>query len=308
MPRQNKLQIACIGEAMVELSINQQSDIALGYAGDTLNTAIYLKRLLGEDAELAYCTVLGKDSLSSRLVQYIQSESISTDFIRYSNHKTVGLYAIDTDEFGERSFSYWRSDSAARTLFQSGESTDFSSLDNFDVLYLSAITLAIIPELVRTSLREHLTGLQKNKSVRVVFDSNYRPALWESVDTAQTAVADFWKIADIALPSIDDEQALFKDKDEDAVFGRLKHYGIKQGALKRGASGPLSLTPGFNDKVHYPAVETVVDSTAAGDSFNAGYLSAALTGGTDADALLAGHHCASRVIGCRGAIIPKQDW
>jgi 2-dehydro-3-deoxygluconokinase len=52
----------------------------------------------------------------------------------------------------------------------------------------------------------------------------------------------------------------------------------------------------------------VVDTTAAGDSFNAGYLAAHLTGATDAEALQRGHAFARRVIGYPGAIVPKAAW
>jgi len=201
-----KLTIACIGEAMVELSINQQSDITLGFAGDTLNTAIYLKRLLSDSVELSYCTVLGREPLSVKLEEFIRSESLNTDYIRHSEDKTVGLYAIATDADGERSFSYWRNDSAARTMFQMHQSLDFRLLDNFDVLYLSAISLAILPASVRAALHDYIVELRKSKNTLFVFDSNYRPALWESQEVAQNCVAKFWSITDIALPSVDDEQ------------------------------------------------------------------------------------------------------
>ena len=305
----SKLKIACIGEAMVELSINPQSDIALGFAGDTLNTAIYLKRLLADQAEVSYCTVLGRDPLSVKLEEFIRSESIDTDCVNYSDNKTVGLYAIATNAAGERSFSYWRNDSAARTLFQTDQSLDFSLLNNFEVLYLSAITLAILPDSVRTALHEHIVSLRASNNTIFVFDSNYRPALWESQESAQSSVASFWKIADIALPSIDDEQDLFNESSETEVLSRMAGYGVKSGALKRGEQGPLSLNPQTdNMPASYPAIAKVVDSTAAGDSFNAGYLSAALTGKSDTDALQAGHACASRVISYRGAIVPPEEW
>lgn len=141
--------IICIGEAMVELSVSADSTVSLGYAGDTLNTAIYLKRLMGSDAEVAYCTTVGCDALSNKLVEFIASESISSEPISYSKIKTVGLYAISTDASGERTFSYWRNDSAARTMFNLSSSLDFNSLAGFNTLYLSAITLAILPSNVR---------------------------------------------------------------------------------------------------------------------------------------------------------------
>lgn len=306
------IRIACIGEAMVELTgiAGSTDKVALGFAGDTLNTAIYLKRLFGADADIAYLTKLGHDTFSNRLSDFIAAESIDTRFIERSPDRLVGLYAIDTDAAGERTFSYWRSQSAARTLFQcaSGE-LRFAALDNFDVLYLSAITLAILPAPVREALMQALHS-RRSAGAIVAFDSNYRPALWESQRQAQLAIANAWRHTDIALPSIDDEVELFGDAGEREVRERLHGYGIRRGALKRGALGPLSLDPAADSTraAAHQAIQMVVDSTAAGDSFNAGFLCRTLTGGSDAEALAAGHQLAMRVLGYPGAIIPATQW
>lgn len=301
--------VVCIGEAMVELSLSEGSSVSLGFAGDTLNTAIYLKRLVGSKAEVAYCTTLGNDPLSSKLCNFIASESISTAPIGYCDDKTVGLYAISTDDEGERTFSYWRSDSAARTLFTQGATTNFDCLNGFDTIYFSAITLAILPATVRSALLQTLAQLRSNSNVTVVFDSNYRPALWESQSVARETVASAWAITDIALPSLDDELELFGDVDETAVVNRLQRYGIVNGALKRGEKGPLSLNPANNDQaVHYHPASNPIDTTAAGDSFNGGYLSSLLVGSSELESLQAAHECAKTVVGFKGAIVPDTDW
>lgn len=300
--------IVCIGEAMVELSLSGESSVALGFAGDTLNTAIYLNRLTGHEVEVAYCTTLGCDPLSGRLKNYIESESISTQAVSYSNDKSVGLYAISTDSQGERTFSYWRSDSAARTLFNQG-AINFDCLHGYNVVYLSAITLAILPAAVRTALLEYLDQQRQMHNTTVVFDSNYREALWESQSVARETVAAAWSVTDIALPSVDDEMDLFGDATEAAVIERLQSYGVTNGALKRGEAGPLSLNPEDRDQhLTFSPATTAVDTTAAGDSFNGGYLSAKLRGGTSEESLRLGHECAKTVVGFRGAIVPKPEW
>ena len=50
----------------------------------------------------------------------------------------------------------------------------------------------------------------------------------------------------------------------------------------------------------------MVDTTAAGDSFSAGYLAVRLTGGDAESAAKRGHLTASTVIQYRGAIIPRE--
>ncbi len=305
--------IACFGEAMAELMLgsDNSSSAALGFAGDTLNTAIYLRRLLGDAADVSFVTRLGLDSLSTRTLQFIRSEKIKTDQIGIHPERSIGLYAIETDEHGERSFSYWRGQSAARTLFNENGSADFSVLANYDVLCFSAITLAILPNDIRHALIAELQRLRTANNVRVVFDSNYRPALWESTEIARECVSAAWRVTDIALPSVDDEQALFDDANEAAVLDRLHSYGITKGALKRGALGPKALGEQKNtdgEAISFPEATHIVDTTAAGDSFNAGYLSALLSGANDSAAMLAGHNCSLRVIANSGAIIPEDQW
>ena len=292
------MKIACVGEAMVELSLGQDNQASLGFAGDTLNTAIYLKRA-APALDVSYVTRLGRDDFSTRLRNFVAAEEISVDRIETSETRQVGLYAISTDAAGERSFTYWRSQSAARQMF---EGNDFSALDGFDVIYLSAITLAILPAGVRAGLAEWLEAFRA-RGGQVAFDSNYRPALWDGQEQAQNWIARFWGLSDLALPSVDDEMAIFGDADAAAVVGRLREFGVSDGALKQSPDGPLSL--GEPVQARYAPANKVVDTTAAGDSFNAGYLAARLSGIGQAAALQAGHDLAAFVVGVKGAIAPK---
>ncbi|MEE4189483.1 MAG: sugar kinase [Roseobacter sp.] len=287
--------VAAIGEAMIELAIAGQN-AQLGVAGDTLNTAIYLKRAAPEVA-VDYVTCLGDDPFSDQIEAFIQAQGIGTSHCTRRPGRSPGLYAITTTETGERSFTYWRSASAARDVFQTAQGYDFSALEAYDLIYLSGISVAILPHDVRMALLDWLA----TTPVRLAYDSNYRPRLWEDTDTARTVTEAFWRRADICLPSIDDEMALF-DETADEVAARFAAWG-SSGALKRGADGPLSIGR-TTDQTYAPAPR-VVDTTAAGDSFNGGYIGALLNGQTQADALKAGHDCAAHVVQFRGAIVPE---
>lgn len=290
------LRIACVGEAMVELTIDRP-DRQIGFAGDTLNTAIYLSRALGDAGSVDFVTVLGRDALSDRMVEFIASEGVGTSAIRRHPDRLPGIYSIAVDAKGERSFSYWRNQSAARTLFEDG----FGQLDGYDLIYFSGITLAILPPHVRSVMLDHLAA----HTARIAFDSNYRPRLWEDADTARAATTEGWKIADFGLPSVDDEMALFDDADAQAVLKRLRGLGLKEGALKQGAAGPLPIGTGIEAGA-FPPAEKVVDTTAAGDSFNGAWLAARLAGSNGAECLKKAHRQALDVIAQPGAIIPRR--
>ena len=291
------MKVAAIGEAMIELSMDGDH-AAVGVAGDTLNTAIYLKRN-APAIQVDYVTRLGQEPFSRKIRDFIAAQRVDVDAIEYDVNGTPGLYAITTDAGGERSFTYWRDQSAARKMFQTTQGPNFGALKDYDVLYLSGISLAILPQETRDALLEWLAGY-RSRGGRVVYDSNHRPKLWPDAETAQKVNAEMWAIADIALPSIDDE-AVLSGESPDEIAARFLRLG-KTGALKRGPSGPLCLATGAVDD--YRQAACVVDTTAAGDSFNGGYLGALFQGANQAEALRVGHDLAARVVGYKGAIVP----
>lgn len=298
------MRVACIGECMVELTLpreGQPGDPRVGFAGDTANVAVYLKRTAPE-IEVAYVTALGTDPLSRQMTGFLASEGLDIGLIETREDRVPGLYAISVDASGERSFTYWRESSAARTLFLPPAAVTPERLAGFDLVYLSGITLAIMAPEARAALAAFLPGYRAGGG-QVAFDSNYRPRLWPDRATAQREIDAFWALTDIALPSVDDEMAL-TGADEAGVVARLAGLGVRRGALKRGPGGPRPLGPVGALPAFLPAAR-VVDTTAAGDSFNGAYLATVLRGAAEAECLAAGHACAAQVIGYPGAIIPR---
>lgn len=241
--------IACVGEVMIELVASPSGEARLGVAGDTYNTAVYLRRAVADlGLSVAYVTALGSDPYSERIRQAVSAHGLDTSCIERRDGMMPGLYAIDTDAQGERSFSYWRSASAARTLFEAPCDVALERLDRFDLVYLSGITLAILRPEVRARLLDWADRFRAGGGT-LAYDSNYRPALWPSRETARSATREMWSRTDIALPSLDDEMALFGDADAGGVLARLRRFGATRGALKRGdgaarpRDGLISLRP-----------------------------------------------------------------
>jgi 2-dehydro-3-deoxygluconokinase len=300
------VRIASIGECMVELRHLGERELELGFGGDTLNTATYLARLGGPEVGVSYVTALGDDPYSEAMLETWRAEGIDVGLIARLPGRLPGLYMIRTDERGERSFHYWRSAAAARDMLRTPEADRvLAALAGFDLLYLSGITLSILDRPQRERLLA-LVEAVRGRGGRIAFDSNYRPGGWPDADTARAVLGRMTALADVALPTLEDERRLFGDTDAAACAERLRGQGVAEVAVKQGEHGCHLASDGFTGPVPAERVGAVVDSTAAGDSFNAGYLVARLRGVAPEEAARVGNRLAARVIRHRGAVIPRD--
>ncbi|WP_150615458.1 sugar kinase [Pseudomonas fluorescens] len=301
----NTPRIALIGECMIELQQRADGSLQQSFGGDSLNTAVYLSRALGDKAQVDYVTALGDDSFSDAMCQSWSSEGIGLDLVQRLPGRLPGLYCIQTDANGERRFLYWRNEAAVRDCFTTAAAEPIlAALPDYDVLYFSGITLAVLGAQGRDRLIQTLIEARQ-RDARIVFDNNYRPRLWASVAEARAAYRSVLPHIDLALLTVDDEQALFGFSDCDAVFEAYAQIGTPEVVLKRGAEACLIRCDGEAFAVPAQKVEKVVDTTAAGDSFSAAYLASRLMGASPVDAAEAGHRLASQVIQIPGALIPR---
>ncbi|MGY2220566.1 sugar kinase [Pseudomonas sp. SDO558_S425] len=299
-----KPRIALIGECMIELQHRADGSLQQSFGGDTLNAAVYLRRELGEPSTVDYVTALGDDSFSDAMCKHWAEEGLGLGMVQRLPGRLPGLYCIQTDANGERKFLYWRNEAAVRDCFTTPAAEPIlAALPTYDVVYFSGITLAVLGEVGRARLLETLVETRK-RGGKVVFDNNYRPRLWASMDAARAAYHAVLAEVDIALLTEDDERALFGYEDSEQVFAA--YPTIAEVVLKRGADACLIRCEGERFEVPALVVEKVVDTTAAGDSFSAAYLASRLKGGSPQDAALAGHRLASRVIQVPGALIPRD--
>lgn len=291
--------IACIGECMIELSEGTGSQLTRSYGGDTLNTAIYLARL---GVATDYVTALGDDPFSDEMIETWRGEGVGTSRVLRVPGKLPGLYAIRTSEDGERSFYYWRENSAARMLLDLPQTDEIlAALSGYDMVYLSGITLSLYGPDGRQRLLDTLQNIRKG-GTRIAFDTNFRPRGWPVVDTARQIYRDILQIADIVLASVDDLTMLFGSRVERDVLDRIPAHEV---VLKLATPASVVRHDGVDVTVQAEPVGKVVDTTAAGDSFSAAYLAARLRGASPAEAARAGHRLAGAVVGHRGAIIPR---
>jgi 2-dehydro-3-deoxygluconokinase len=300
--------VYAIGECMIELQKHgAPGTMDYRFGGDTLNTAVYMARLLDPAvAGVAYVTGLGTDGMSDEMAAAWAREGIATAAVLRLPDRLPGIYMIETDPDGERRFHYWRRDSAARHWPAApGADRVLAQLAEARMVYLSGISLAILAPDDRERLIATLARCRAAGG-KVVFDNNYRPRLWEDADTARAVYARVLAHADIALLTLDDEVALYGPGDAHGAIARTRALGVAEVVVTCGGDPAVVWHDGTVHEVAPEPVTDVVDTTAAGDSFGAAYMAARLAGKGPDDAARAGHRLAGTVIRHRGAIIPRD--
>lgn len=288
---------------MAELAPASQPDAyRLGFAGDTFNMAWYLA-MLSTDVAVSYFTAVGDDAISGRMLKAIADSGINTGHIRAIPEKSVGLDMIALDK-GERSFSYWRGQSAAKCLAQDKAALQ-SAMAQSDMIYFSGITLAILDAIGRDTLLESVQTA-RSAGKRVAFDPNLRPHLWDSpaqmTETMMRAAA----VCDIALPSFEDEGRWFGHADPTATLKRYRAAGAGIVIVKNGANPIIFQHAGEAGSVPLDSVTSVVDTTAAGDSFNAAILAGLATEAALPSVIAQACRLARQVVQGNGALVPIE--
>ncbi len=290
--------VLAIGECMVELRQDKKGGYTRGFGGDTLNTAIYLSRL---GIDTSYMTALGDDHFSAEMIAAWEAEGIDTRFVTRVPGRMPGLYMIETDAEGERSFSYWRDNSPAREIFATDNQHVREALLQFEWIYFSGISLSLYGSEGRERLFDYLQRAN-DAGAWIVFDTNYRRSGWPDRREADTVFRRALEMADILFASHDDMAGIF-DRAGTALF---ENSPAVEKVLKLPDASARLIWHGKDEMVAPLPVKKVVDTTAAGDSFAAAYLSSRIKKESPLMATGRGHRLANRVIQQPGAIIPRD--
>lgn len=297
--------LSFMGECMVELRSNQSSDTSLhqSFAGDVYNSAVYLKRCFS-DVQVGFVTAVGNDTFSLRMKQNFEKEGLDTSFVFSNENRSIGLYLIDTDDSGERSFTYWRSQSAAKTIMSFLNPEVLGALSESDMFMFSGISIAIIPSEERPSFFRFVEAL-KESGVKVVFDPNYRARLWETPSEASDCYKQALSMSDVVLVGVEDMAELFDIENASDALLLCESFGVDEIVIKNGPSSVLTFFDGKRLEHTITPVANVVDTTSAGDAFNGVYLGNRLNNASISRSVENAARAAGTVIQHRGAIIQK---
>ena len=300
---EQRSRVVSVGEATIEFVRGGDGRFGAGCSGDTFNVAVYLARA---GIDTAFATALGDDPYSDAILALAAAEGVASDLVLRTRGRLPGLAVIDTDAAGVRHHHDWRGESPARELFELPDWARVGDgLTKAKLVYFSGITLSLYSN---NGLGRFLAIIEmiRQQGVKVAFDGNFRPRGWRGdLPRTRTVFMEALKRVDMALPAYDDEAVLWGDPSPEATVERLQAFGIPEIVVKNGPNSALVAAGGRNEFIPVPEVVVPVDATAAGDSFNAAYIAARMSGKGPGEAAAAAHRLAGQVIRHRGALMPR---
>ena len=269
-----RFDIVALGEAMIEFNAARAADARTwlqGFGGDTSNMAIAAARL---GARTGYVTRVGNDAFGRQLLALWRDEGVAVDGVTVDDDAPTGVYFVAHGAQGHE-FSYLRNGSAASRMTPAA--LPLAVLRATHVLHLSAISQAISSSACDACFAA--IDVARAAGARIAYDTNLRLKLWP-LARAKAVILETLRMADWALPGLDDVKLLFDDADPARIVDACHALGCGIVVLKLGRDGCIVSDGERRERIAAVSVDAV-DATGAGDCFD-GAFAARMVAGDDA--------------------------
>ena len=256
--------IICAGESLIDMvSFRGEAEYTPHVGGSNFNSSIALGRL---GADTYYFGAVSNDSYGELIESKLRHSKVKEDFVIKTNRPTTLAYADVIDGIAE--YTFVDEHSAGRLLDSSSLKPFLDAVKRAKALLVGGISLQAEPcGSSWQSFIEEVAG-----HLPIYFDANVRP---DFIENKQAYLARFIELThkvDILKISDEDYRYLFGAQDINEVSKSWLDNGIKLVILTLGSEGSKVIN-GNGNKVFAESLKVdVVDTIAAGDTFNAGFL------------------------------------
>ncbi|QYJ87343.1 carbohydrate kinase [Shewanella mesophila] len=259
--------LLCFGEVLVDLlpidALGTQHQPIAG--GAPANVAVGFAKLGGKSL---FAGGISTDDYGVMLQEALAQYRVDTDYLVSFDCAPTATVLVSLDSGGERSFSFNRN-GTADMLFRSNH-FDIIDWQQVDIFHFCSNSMTDDQSFAATFYGVHLAY---SKSKLVSFDVNLRPSLWSDIKQMATRVERCYHYTHLLKLSRD--EALYLADIHGISLEEYWQYCIELGVecilVTNGDKEVLCVTSHTQFTVAVPTVD-VVDTTAAGDSFIAGFL------------------------------------
>lgn len=250
--------ILCIGEILADM-IGTVKDGSVFYerkaGGAPFNVACAAKKF---GAEVKFAGSVGSDIIGDFLLNFAQNRGLDGLLINRNDSRNTTLAFVEIDEKGERSFCFYRKNTADFILPDISD----AELEKADIVHIGSLMLS---EKEGAEYAENTAKRAKKQGKLVSFDINFRTDIFKDKQSAIEVYKKIINYADIVKFS-EDEVEVFT---ESYIQNEL---GEKLVCISLGANGSEWRYKGKANRA--PSIKVKpVDTTGAGDAFYGGILS-----------------------------------
>jgi 2-dehydro-3-deoxygluconokinase len=289
------MSVLTLGETMALLDPVEDGPPGLGdllwlrIAGAESNVAIALSRL---GVPVTWVSALGADVYGDIVEQTLLGENVRV-LARRDPERPTGLFTKWRED-GRSQVLYHRHGSAATTL--GPDDVPDELLDGIRLVHLTGITTALgdAPRALVHDVAQRVSA----RGALVVFDPNWRRALWPSPAAAADAHRDLLPFVDWYLCGVEEGTLLWGGESAADVADAVGAAGARNAVVRVGAEGALV----EGELVPPPLLAEVLDEVGAGDGFAAGFAFGLLQDAAPPECVRTAHSIAA------AALVGTGDW
>jgi len=267
--------VVAIGEIIVDFVSTEPAPYAKTrvfekcFGGAPMNTAVGISRL---GVSVGVIAAVGADPFGDFLVEVLRRNRVDvSNVMRKEGRRTSITFVVNEPTTGERTFLFyrkpWTGDTADSSLER--DDVDHNYISKADILHVSGFALSQQPS---RSTIFHAIRIAQKSEVPISFDPTLRPDVWDSEEVLRRTYRKALEFSDIATFSREEAQFVLGTCQPDKAATKALKMGPRIVGIKLGAQGSFVKT--VDGKViRKPAFRVKpVDTTGAGDGWNAGFL------------------------------------
>tara|TARA_B100000900_G_scaffold166313_1_gene141188 strand:- start:90 stop:1088 length:999 start_codon:yes stop_codon:yes gene_type:complete len=277
-----KTKVICIGEALIDRIKNKSNQEFTDFLGGApANVAFGLKKL---QIDSVFIGRIGNDEFGKKFIKQFKELEININFLQLDNNLPTRIVKVNRDKFGDRYFSGF--DTSLNTVFADEALDSYEikkDIENLEKLF-SKTKYCLCGTNILSSLKSEesihfLLKIANKFDVKIIIDLNWRKVFWDfAISSSKTSkkeridsIRNFLNYTHL-LKLAKEEAILFFENDNPLKIS--EKMSNRPDVIITDGANPISwFINGIQGTTEVVNSFKIVDTTGAGDSFLAGFIS-----------------------------------